>query len=127
MNPPATNRDVDLVATCVGASDIPITIHLGRELALTTWLFRKSKYWLAREPATVSFSEIELLLAARPFSADARKASVAALQDAVVDLAWVLNSSPDDVVKATAALLATGDPWDAQGLVAITAEVPSAR
>ncbi|MEI6622050.1 MAG: hypothetical protein WCP28_09105 [Actinomycetes bacterium] len=122
MKPPATNRDVEFEATCVGASDIPVTIHLGRELALTTWLFRKSKYWLAREPATVSFAEIEMLLAARPFSADARKASVAALQDAVVDLAWALNASSDDVVKEIAGRLADCGPLDSDAVAVFAAQ-----
>lgn len=122
----ASNRDLEFTATCVGSNEIPITLHLGQDLAVTTWLFRKPKYWLAQEPTRVSFAEVETLLAQRPNSHDARKASTATLQDAVIELGWTLNDSSDEIVKAAGAQLAAGEVLDAAAITEITAKVEAA-
>lgn len=122
----ASNRDVDFTATCVGASEIPITLHLGQDLAVTSWLFRRSKYWLAREPARISFAELETVLAGRAHSFDERKASIAALQDAIIELGWTLNESADEIVLEAVRELTEGGILDTAAIIEITANAEDA-
>jgi len=108
-----SSRDISFTATCVGAAEIPVTIHLGGEPAVSTWLFRKPKFWLPEEQRRYGFNELETMMAQRAASIDPVRASVGALQHAVVDLAFALNDAPPEAAARAADLIGAQEIADA--------------
>lgn len=113
MSNQASPQDLSFTTVCAETEVFPITIHLGQKLAITSWLFRKPKYWLDEEETRLTIEEIEQILAQRASSSDALRAAVADLQQAVTDLALSLNISSDDAVAAIAERLAAASPLTA--------------
>ncbi|MGV1036338.1 MAG: hypothetical protein ACOYD0_04845 [Candidatus Nanopelagicales bacterium] len=113
MSNQASPRDVSFTTVCAETEVFPITIHLGRKLAITSWLFRKPKYWVDEDATRLTIEEIEQILAQRASSSDALRAAVADLQQAVTDLALSLNNTADDAVTTTAERLAGASPLTA--------------
>lgn len=101
---------------CASTEVFPITIHLGQKLAVTSWLFRKPKYWVDEEATRLTIEEIEQILAQRASSIDALRAAVADLQQGVTDLALSLNNSADEAVATAAEGLAAASPLTADQL-----------
>lgn len=115
----ASPRDVSFTAVCADTEVFPITIHLGQKLAITSWLFRKPKYWVEEDTTRLTIEEIEQILAQRASSSDVLRAAVAELQQAVADLALALNTSADEAVATTAERLAQQNPLTAADLRAL--------
>ena len=86
---------------------------------MTTWLYRKPKYWLTKTSIRLSIEELETLVAQRAKSVDPVRASVGQLQEAVMSLALTLNSIDPGSVRNAAVELASKSPVDAETIADI--------